>query len=158
MQKQMIKTNYLENNHTVRESINLGVWKNWKATSETYWRFELFYESWNPEIYSLHGILFLSQNTENIYIFIDNNLLEPTLKILAPIAYAQHCTLSVCAQLSSETISLNFCLSMRLLLFIVYARSEGSDETAHMRSLVWAYAARRCNKYQNRICWHILIP
>ena len=35
----------------------------------------------------------------------------------------------------------------------VYARSEGSAETARMHRLVGALAARQCEKYQNFACW-----
>ena len=38
--------------------------------------------------------------------------------ILVPIAFAQPCTLNVCAQLSSQATSLNLCLNICLLLYI----------------------------------------
>ena len=33
------------------------------------------------------------------------------------------------------------------------ANSEGSGETAQMRSLTWAFAVRLCNKYYNLMRW-----
>ena len=53
------------------------------------------------------------------------------------------------------TKNLVFYLSNPLLSYFVHARSEGSDKTAHMhmRSLVWAFAARQCDtcKYRNLV-------
>ena len=33
--------------------------------------------------------------------------------------------------------------------------SEGSDETAQMRRLAWAFAGRLCDKYHNLMSWLI---
>ena len=41
------------------------------------------------------------------------------------------------------------------------ANSEGSDETARMRRLAWAFAGRLCDKYHNLMSWlkySIVIP
>ena len=52
------------------------------------------------------------------------------------------------AQLLSGVTDPIIGLSLHRLPYIVYAISEGFDETAHMRSLVKALAGRRCDKYQ----------
>ena len=59
------------------------------------------------------------------------------------------------AHLSSGATGLKFGLSLPLLPYFVCARSEGSDESAHMRRLVSAFAGRRWDKYQHFLCWHI---
>ena len=47
-----------------------------------------------------------------------------------------HMCLIECLYKSSAARCLIFGLSLPLLLYFVYARNEGSDVTAHMRSLV----------------------
>ena len=46
---------------------------------------------------------------------------------------------------------LAFCLKVPLDSLLVWARSEGSGETARMRRLAWTFAARICDKYQIRL-------
>ena len=41
---------------------------------------------------------------------------------------------------------------------ILLADSEGPDETAHMRSLIWAFAVRLCLKTYIRMAWLICEP
>ena len=52
-----------------------------------------------------------------------------------------------------------FCLKVPLDSLLVWASSEGSDETARMRRLAWTFAARIGDKYQIRlarpICYSI---
>ena len=46
---------------------------------------------------------------------------------------------------------LGFCLKVPLVSLLVWASSEGSGETARMRSLAWTFAARIGDKYQIRL-------
>ena len=46
---------------------------------------------------------------------------------------------------------LAFCLKVPLDSLLVWASSEGSGETAQMRSLAWTFAARIGDKYQIRL-------
>ena len=46
---------------------------------------------------------------------------------------------------------LAFCLKVPLDSLLVWARSEGSGETARMRRLAWTFAARIGDKYQIRL-------
>ena len=46
---------------------------------------------------------------------------------------------------------LAFCLKVPLDSLLVWASSEGSDETARMRRLAWTFAARIGDKYQIRL-------
>ena len=39
------------------------------------------------------------------------------------------------------------------LPYFMRANSEGSDETARMRRLTWAFDGRLCNKYHNLMNW-----
>ena len=43
--------------------------------------------------------------------------------------------------------------TLRLLPYFMCANSEGSGETARMRRLAWAFAARLCDKYHNLMSW-----
>ena len=54
---------------------------------------------------------------------------------------------------SSRAKGLNFGLSLPLLPYSLYASSQDSGKTVHMRSLARVFAAHICNKYQNLICW-----
>ena len=53
------------------------------------------------------------------------------------------------AGVSNGARSLQFGLSLHLHPFFVYASSEDSGESAHMRRLAWIFVARHGNKYQN---------
>ena len=55
------------------------------------------------------------------------------------------------AQPFREARDLAFCLKVPLDSLLVWASSEGSGETARMRSLAWTFAARIGNKYQIRL-------
>ena len=44
---------------------------------------------------------------------------------------------------------LNFYLGLNLYPYLVYASSEGSGESAHLRRLTRAFTARQGNKYQH---------
>ena len=44
---------------------------------------------------------------------------------------------------------LNFELSLHLHTYFVYVSSEGSDESAHLYRLIWAFIVWQCDKYQN---------
>ena len=46
--------------------------------------------------------------------------------------------------------------TLRLLPYFT-ANSEGSDETAQMRRLVWAVTGRLCDKYHNLMSWLIFV-
>ena len=46
-----------------------------------------------------------------------------------------------------------FSQTLCLLPYYMCANSEGSGETAQMRRLVWAFAGRLCDKYQNLMSW-----
>ena len=61
-------------------------------------------------------------------------------------AYAQYKFLNVHKQQSIRVKDLWLGKSLNLHPCIVYASSESSDETAHIRSLVWAFAGRMCDK------------
>ena len=76
-------------------------------------------------------------------------------EILALTAHAQKPPLNAYSDVSSGTRSLNFGLGLHLHPYFMHASSEGSDETAHVRSLVRALASRRCNKYHKLVCWSI---
>ena len=52
------------------------------------------------------------------------------------------------AWLSSEVKGQIVSLSIHLLSYFMYVTSEGSGETGCTHSLVWAFDARRCDKYQ----------
>ena len=55
---------------------------------------------------------------------------------------------------------LAFCLKVPLDSLLVWASSEGSGETARMRSLAWTFAARIGDKYQIRLTrsiWRSLV-
>ena len=58
------------------------------------------------------------------------------------IAYAQMSIINDHADVSSEARGRIFGLSLHLHLHFVYASSEGPGESAHMRRLAWAFAAR----------------
>ena len=79
----------------------------------------------------------------------------PSHAIFVLIAHAHTSHLNVHSDLSSENRCLTIGWSLPLLLNFVHTRSEGSGKTAHMRSLAWAIATRRCDKYQNFVCWHM---
>ena len=83
-------------------------------------------------------------------------LYVPVQEILVLIAYAQSLFFNIHAQLARGARCLNFGLRLPLLPYLVCARSKGSDETAHMRSLVWVFDARQNDTYQNLVCWHII--
>ena len=55
------------------------------------------------------------------------------------------------AQLFRGARDLAFCLKVPLDSLLVWASSEGSGETARMRRLAWTFAARICDKHQNRL-------
>ena len=58
------------------------------------------------------------------------------------------------AQLSSEARSVNIGLSIHLVCHhLQCASSEGSDETAYLRSLARVFAARIRDKYQTSMRW-----
>ena len=57
------------------------------------------------------------------------------------------------AQLSSGARCLIFGRTLRLLPYFMSANSEGSDETARMRRLAWAFAGRLCDKYHKFRSW-----
>ena len=54
-------------------------------------------------------------------------------------------SLNAQADLFSRASCLIICLRLPLLPCFMYARSEGSSQTAHMRRLTWVFAAARCN-------------
>ena len=60
-----------------------------------------------------------------------------------------HTLFNVHADVSRCAKFLTFGLSLYLLSYFVYPRSEGSDESAQMRRLVRAMPARRYDMYQN---------
>ena len=49
-------------------------------------------------------------------------------------------------------------LILQMLPYFMCANSEGSDETARMRRLAWAFAGRLCDKYHNHMSWLNLFP
>ena len=51
-------------------------------------------------------------------------------------------TLMLEAVVSSEAKGINFGLVLHLRPYFVYASSEGSGKSAHMRRLTWVFAAR----------------
>ena len=64
-----------------------------------------------------------------------NNTCGSSLEILVSIAYAQMPLINALADISSKARCLNFTLSLSLHSYFVYASSEGSDESGHMRRL-----------------------
>ena len=52
-----------------------------------------------------------------------------------------------------EARGLYFGLSLHLHPYFMYASSEGSGESAHMRRLAWAFAARWRDKYRKLVHW-----
>ena len=75
--------------------------------------------------------------------------------ILILTAHAQKPPFSAHLDISSGARSLNFGLGLHLHSYVMHTSSEGSDETAHVRSLVRALASRRCDKYHKLVCWSI---
>ena len=59
------------------------------------------------------------------------------------------------AQPSNAATRLIFGQILRLLIYFMCANSEGSGETARMRSLAWTFAVRLCDKYHNLMSWLI---
>ena len=47
---------------------------------------------------------------------------------------------------------LTFNLGLHLHPYFVYACSEGSGESAHLRRLAWGFVAGQCDKYQHCMC------
>ena len=75
----------------------------------------------------------------------------PAYEIVVLIAYEQKPRLT---EMQSRAIGLMFRPSLPLLQCNVYAKSEGSGETAHMRRLACAFATRS-DKYKTIVCWRI---
>ena len=71
---------------------------------------------------------------------------------LALISYVQKSPLNTNADVSKGARRLHGDLRLYLQLYFVYASSEGSDESAHMRRLIRAFVARH-DKVQNE---HVL--
>ena len=69
----------------------------------------------------------------------------------------------ICAKTSFKPPSSNiqqgktskFSLSLHLHPYFVYVCSDGFGESAHLRSLVLAFVARKFDKYRHLICWFI---
>ena len=61
------------------------------------------------------------------------------------------------AQPSNAATRLIFGQTLHLLPYVMCANSEGSGETARMRSLAWALAVRLCDKYHNLMSWLIYL-
>ena len=79
-------------------------------------------------------------------------LYKPTHEIMALIAL---CKLNL--QQSTGATCLIFGQTLRLLPCFMCANSEGSGEAAQMRSLIWAFAVRLCDKYDNLMSWLIYL-
>ena len=60
------------------------------------------------------------------------------------------------AQPPSGARCLIFGRTLRLLPYFMCANSDGSGETARMRSFAWAFAGRICDKYHNLMSWLML--
>ena len=71
------------------------------------------------------------------------------------IAYAQMSPLNAHIDVSSRARSLNFDPGLHFHSYFVYASSETSGESAHMRRLVRVFNARQCDQYQICTCWFI---
>ena len=52
------------------------------------------------------------------------------------------------ADASSEGQVLNFDLSLHLHPYFGYVSREGSDESAHLRRLIWTFSAHQYDKHQ----------
>ena len=75
------------------------------------------------------------------------------VKVLS--VYTKRHSLTEHVPLPTYSNSLRFCLNIRLLPYIMFASGEGSGETARMRRLTRAFAARQGDKNLNRERWHI---
>ena len=64
-------------------------------------------------------------------------------------AYAQTPLMNAHTDVFSGDRGLKFGLSLHLYPYFLYASSEGSGESAHMRRLAWAFTARWYDKYRN---------
>ena len=80
------------------------------------------------------------------------SLNEPAHEILALITLRK-LILQTHAQQFTGATSLIFGQTLRLLPHFMCANSKGSDQTACMRSLAWAFAVRLCDKYHNLMSW-----
>ena len=76
---------------------------------------------------------------------------EPVHEILVDNAHAQTPPLNANAGVSSGIKVLNCDLSLHLHPYFVYASSERSGESAHMRRLARVFAVRQCDKYQTSV-------
>ena len=74
-------------------------------------------------------------------------------KILVLITYAKQPPLNINLDVSSRARNLIFGQKLPLLPCFVYARSEDSGKTAHMRRLIRAFAVHQCDKHQNLVYW-----
>ena len=78
---------------------------------------------------------------------------DRTHEILALITLRK---LDLQARIHSNPLGLHiwfFGQTFRLLPYVKFANSEGSGETAQMRSLTWAFAGRLCDKHHNLMTW-----
>ena len=69
------------------------------------------------------------------------------------IAYAKSPSINIHAQLLSGIRGLIFSLSPFLIPFFVNASNEGSCKTVQVHRLVLALTARKCDQFQNLMCW-----
>ena len=60
------------------------------------------------------------------------SIYEPVREISIPIAYAEEPSINTHADESSQTIGLNFALSLYLHPYVVHVSSEGSGESVHV--------------------------
>ena len=82
---------------------------------------------------------------------------EPAHEILVLIAYAQMSLINAHTDVSGEARGQKFGLSLQLPPCFVYAISEDSRESAHMRRLAIVFATRRCDKDRNLVLWPIFL-
>ena len=57
------------------------------------------------------------------------------MRIFIPIAYAQELSLNMHNDVSSMNKGRNFCMSLHLHLYFVFASCEGSGESVHLHRL-----------------------
>ena len=72
---------------------------------------------------------------------------------LALIAYDQKAHLSTHTDVSYRAKDLNIGKILYWHTYFMYASSECSGESAHVRRLAWAFVAQQRYKYQNLKCW-----
>ena len=71
-------------------------------------------------------------------------------------AFSQYLSMHALSSIGDRNLEVS--PNPELLPYFIWASIEGSGEFVHMRRLIWAFTARICNKYQNRMSWYVCLP